>query len=71
MITYRKARELLSVGDVVYDLAEAGVEKAVVQAVLPHGLQTDRGYLDYDMHGELWVLTEIGARTISRKEALR
>lgn len=43
MITYRKARELLPVGDVVYVLNEDfGVEQAVVQRVLQTCLKTDK-----------------------------
>lgn len=61
MITYRKARELLPVGDVVYVLNEDfGVEYAVVQQVLQTCLKTDKGYLDYDLHGYSWFLTEKG-----------
>ena len=61
MITYRKARELLPVGDVVYVLNEnGGVERGIVQSVLQTCLKTDKGYLDYDLHGDNWLLTEKG-----------
>lgn len=61
MISYRKAKELLPVGDVVFTLTgDGGVEKAVVEKVMQTCLKTDKGYLDYDLHGECWWLTEKG-----------
>lgn len=60
VITYRQAKKLLPVGDVVFVVTEDGGEEAVVEKVLQTCLKTDKGYLDYDLHGDLWFLTEKG-----------
>lgn len=60
MITYRKAAALISPGDVVFVLDDGGVTRYKVQKVLADSLKVDGGYLAFDLHGELWWLTERG-----------
>ena len=62
MITYRKAKAVLSVGDLVYSLDENGVvEEAVVSGINYDALSTDIGFLDFCLHGDVWWLTKRGA----------
>lgn len=62
MITYRKAKAVLSVGDVVYSLDEnGGVEGAVVSGINSDSISTDIGFLDFCLHGDVWWLTKKGA----------
>lgn len=62
MITYRKAKQVLSVGDVVYSLDEnGGVEEAVVKGIFADSISTDKGFLDFCLHGDAWWLTKKGA----------
>lgn len=59
MITYRKAKAVLSVGDVVYSLDENwGVEEAVVKGIFADSISTDKGFLDFCLHGDVWWMTK-------------
>lgn len=71
MITYKKAKAVLSVGDVVYSLNEmGGVEEAVVNGILADSISTDKGFLDFCLHGDVWWLTKIGAMERERYACL-
>ena len=59
MITYRKAVQLLTHGDVVFSLDELrGGAPVTVLEVCDGWLETDIGILDFDDHGCTWWLTE-------------
>lgn len=61
MLTYRKAKKLLSPGDTVYSVgAYGGIVEAKVLEICVDWLETDFGILDYDDHGTLWWLHEMG-----------
>ena len=58
MITYKKAKELLQPGDVVYttDRESRPVEAEVLEVCAGH-LRTTKGNLDFLDHGYTWWLT--------------
>jgi hypothetical protein len=59
MITYRKARKLLGVGDVVFSFDKFyEVTPATVHEICDGWLETDIGILDFDDHGYTWWLTQ-------------
>ena len=60
MITYRKAVQLLTPGDVVFSLDElrGGVAPVTVLEVCDGWLETDIGILDFDDHSCTWWFTE-------------
>lgn len=58
MITYRKANDLLSPGDVVYTTINGGVIPAVVLEICDGWLETEIGILDFEDHSCTWWLTK-------------
>lgn len=53
MITYTKAKQVLDEGDVVFALDENwGVEEAIVRKIQADSLLTDKGFLDFFLHGD-------------------
>lgn len=61
MISYKKAKELLPPGDVVYIENEDGsTTEATVLEVCPTHLRTSLGDLVFEEHGYTWWLTSIG-----------
>ena len=58
MITYAKARALLSPGDMVFAVASGKVLEAKVIKVLPDVILTDIDELFFDEHGYTWFLTK-------------
>lgn len=68
MITYAKAKAVLSVGDAVYSLDDkGGIEEAVVYAINFDSLSTDIGFMDFCLHGDVWWLTKRGAMDRANK----
>ena len=58
MITYRKVRDLLEIGDEVYTTDGIKVVPCVIEEIEADSLVTDLDILFYDEHGYTWWLTE-------------
>lgn len=68
MITYRKASDLLPVGDTVYCVKGRCVIPAKVVSVERDHLNTDIDLLFFDEHGVFWFLTKKTAEAAARLE---
>ena len=63
MITYANAKKLLPPGDEVYTIDENDFcVPARVIGVYKGYLETDLGILDFDDHGETWLMTKLVSR---------
>lgn len=58
MITYRKAKQLLSPGDVVYTTNGKQIVPTQIRRIGGEYLDTDVDVLYFEDHGDLWWLTE-------------
>lgn len=61
MITYRKAKELLTTGEDVFIREDGKVVPVKVLGIYADSLRVEGGHLPYDTHGEEWWLTRKGA----------
>lgn len=57
MITYAKAKELISPGDSVWIISDGQVEAKEVISVNADSLHVKDGFLDFFDHGQTWWLT--------------
>ena len=68
MITYRKASDLLPVGDTVFCVKGRSVIPAKVTSVERDHLNTDIDLLFFDEHGIFWFLTKEAAEAAAKLE---
>ncbi len=61
MLTYRKAKQLLDIGDVVYIIEGGQIEEQKVIRIHQDALAVQDGYLYFDEVGISWWLTKRGA----------
>ena len=67
MVTARKIRQVLKIGDTVYTTNGREVIPATVRAIGEYTLDTDVDVLFYDEHGTNWWLTRRVAEERGRK----
>ena len=58
MITYAKAKELISPGDSVWIISDGKVEAQEVISINADSLHVKDGFLDFFDHGQTWWLTK-------------
>lgn len=67
MLTYRKAKELLKVGDEVYIVENGKIESLRIKQIFSDSLCVRGGFLPFDTVGEDWFLT----KTMAKRELER
>lgn len=67
MLTYRKAKELLEVGDDVYIIENGKIETLRIKRIFSDSLYVRGGFLPFDTVGEDWWLT----KTIAKRKLER
>ena len=62
LLTPKKAKALLTVGDTVYFIRNGAVQRRTVKAILKDCLDVGDDLFFFDEVAKLWFLTEKGAR---------